>query len=581
MIKVLLIAPYQGLIKIAENYIGEHNNLSIDVSFGNLEDGVQLAEQAELDGYDVIISRGGTANLIEQAVNIPVVDIKVSGYDILRILTLLKETSGKVALVGFSNISRGASTICDILEMDVKTITIDNSEEVVDRLKQLEVEGYSIVIGDVVTVHEAEQLGLQGILITSGKEAVQEAFGEAERLYHRIQKAQEQAMIFSDSLEKFPHPLAIMKHGGQLLFKNEKFREEWNDTFLERRELATMAEEVLREKHRNWKTIQYNNKRYLIEAYPTRNNDSVVSFIIYQDLLYQQSGIEVRTDFNYRAFNGESKQTIHLKHNIKRYAHSQSPIWIEGEDGTGRTTYAGNLHFERFKNSAPLMFINLSTTSIKHIQTLFQRNLSSIPKEGTIVFRRVEDLSIGEQEEALALFKELSEHYQIILISSAGVEKLVKDGRLAHSLYYKLSSTHINLPPLRERPQDIKSLVHSFIAQSHIDYGSETIGIKEEALDLLASYDWPGNIDQLKKIIFKLMDTSTNSYIERQDVDNIFKEEPSSPHLLSDSIQTGGTMKELEKQIIEKVLQEEDNNQSKAAKRLGINRTTLWRKLNS
>ncbi|CDQ22928.1 Propionate catabolism operon regulatory protein [Halobacillus karajensis] len=449
MIKALLIAPYQGLAEIAKNYKDTDNNFKVDVRLGNLEDGVGIAKQAEVDGYDIIISRGGTASLIQGKINIPVVDIKVSGYDILRILTLLKGTNGKAALVGFSNISRGASTICSILDMDLRTITITNSDEVTKKLEQLKTEGFSVVIGDVVTVHEAEKIGLQGILITSGKEAVLEAFDEAKRLYRLLQKMQSQAKIFSDALERFPRPLITVQEDGGLVFKNKKFREMLDHSFVEHVEVMALIEEVARGKEKVWKPIEYQTKRYFLVAYPLKSEKDYVNILIYNDFTQKEEGVKFYPNLSHKSIPGQSTTAVSLRNNIKRYASMNSPLWIEGEPGTGKMTYAGNLHFERFKHRAPLVSVNLMKVSMDQLQDLFFSNIERLPEEGTVVFHNIHKINEYEQERAEAFVQDVSERYQTILLSPDNVESLVKEGQLSHSLYYNVPGARIHLPPLR------------------------------------------------------------------------------------------------------------------------------------
>src|SRR5690625_6252369 len=120
MLKVLVIVPYEGLFEMMKEIDREVKDIQLQIELGNLYEGVNIAKTAENEGYHVIISRGGTASMIQEAVPIPVIDIQVSGYDVLRILTLVKGFSGKAAIVGFSNITEGAATISQLLDFDIK-----------------------------------------------------------------------------------------------------------------------------------------------------------------------------------------------------------------------------------------------------------------------------------------------------------------------------------------------------------------------------------------------------------------------------------------------------------------------------
>ncbi|MEW9033857.1 MAG: PrpR N-terminal domain-containing protein, partial [Planifilum fimeticola] len=118
-VKAFGIAPYAGLKRLMEELAKEDPEMDLVVEQGDLEEGVDIARQAEKEGYELVISRGGTASLIREAVSIPVAEIPVSGYDMLRVLTLLKDYRGEVAIVGFPNITRGAAVICDLLNLPV------------------------------------------------------------------------------------------------------------------------------------------------------------------------------------------------------------------------------------------------------------------------------------------------------------------------------------------------------------------------------------------------------------------------------------------------------------------------------
>lgn len=135
------------------------------------------------------MSRGGTAALIQKHVNIPVVDIPVSGYDLLRALTLIKDYQGKKAVVGFENITQGVRTIGELYGIKIDIYTIQQEEEVWDLLQQLQEQGTQVVLGDVITDKAAKELGMQSMLITSGRESVKEAFHQAKQMYRLYKEA--------------------------------------------------------------------------------------------------------------------------------------------------------------------------------------------------------------------------------------------------------------------------------------------------------------------------------------------------------------------------------------------------------
>ncbi|HAQ06385.1 MAG TPA: sigma-54-dependent transcriptional regulator, partial [Bacillus bacterium] len=201
MIKVLFIAPYPAMAGLIEECKSETGDLNVVVKTGNLGSAVPLAKRAEQEGYDVIISRGGTAKLIEEVTSLPVIDVHVSGYDMLRVLTLANEFPGKKAIVGFSNITLGAETITDILEYPIEVFTVGHAEEVGPLIKDLKGQGYSVIMGDVVTVHNADRFRIEGILIQSGREAIYDAFQRTRAIYSFYQKKQLEIDLLKSILE--------------------------------------------------------------------------------------------------------------------------------------------------------------------------------------------------------------------------------------------------------------------------------------------------------------------------------------------------------------------------------------------
>lgn len=199
--KVMAIAPYEGLKELMVQVAGGEN-FEFEAASGDLEKGVELAKQAEANGTDLIISRGGTAELIQQEVSIPVVDIEVSGYDMLRVLTLAKGYPGKAAIVGFPMIADGASAVCEILDIRIDACTVSDERDVEPVLLQLKEQGYQIIIGDVITIEKAEQLGLNGLLLTSGKESIAKAFAYAKKLYSFLESIKQKYAVPYHILQK-------------------------------------------------------------------------------------------------------------------------------------------------------------------------------------------------------------------------------------------------------------------------------------------------------------------------------------------------------------------------------------------
>ena len=121
---ILGIAPYDSMRDVMQRTAEGFPDLQLDVYIGDLEQGVNIVKNVATQGYDAIISRGGTATMIRQVTDLPVIEIQLSVYDVLRTIKLAENYSSLYAIVGFPTITESAHTLCDLLRYDVDILTI-------------------------------------------------------------------------------------------------------------------------------------------------------------------------------------------------------------------------------------------------------------------------------------------------------------------------------------------------------------------------------------------------------------------------------------------------------------------------
>jgi transcriptional regulator with PAS, ATPase and Fis domain len=582
MIKALVIVPYEGLYEMMKEIQQEVDDILFDIRLGNLNEGVAIAKEAENNGYHVIISRGGTASMIQEVVSIPVIDIQVSGYDVLRIITLVKGFSRKAAIVGFSNITQGAGTICKLLDLDIKTLTITKDTEVKEKLTYLKNLGYEVVIGDVVTVQAAKQLGLTGVLITSGKEAIFEALEETRRTSRIFSKLQQDVSMFKSILDYDDRAVAVFDHEEKMIYGNELYNHEFQWFNLEdSADIKRLIQETASTRKKQTKTVHIHHSFWEITACP--KEETIVLFFE-KDLLDQAginkgvnvNAIEYRTSTSYVPISGKSSSIQKVLKQIDQYSISESPVWISGEEGNGKELAAHSIYIKRKTMNEPFIVVHCDLLSAEQLKDLFQKYPA-----GVIFLKNIDKLNFDLQKELYKIVKNENNKLQWLASSEGNIEEKIKDGTFYRGLYDTLGQSKIYIPPLRERREDIEDLVHVFISELHPKYGNEVVGIRLDALEEITNYDWPGNVEQLKQVIEQLFIQTRSFYIDKEDVENVLikLEQPEFKNDVLTSIDISGTLEEIERQVITKVLEEEGLNQSKAAKRLGINRSTLWRKL--
>jgi hypothetical protein len=182
--------------QIARTLQNERDDVIIHVAEGDLAGGAKIVREMEREGFDVIISRGGTTERIRQATATPVVDIKFQPYDIIRILIMAEKISAACAIVGFPGITDCAKSISEMLDKDICIRTIHSVEEAEDTVLALKNEGYDFIIGDLTVCNATQKLNVNGALLTSGSESVRIAIDGAVELCKSLEAGRRMLDIY-------------------------------------------------------------------------------------------------------------------------------------------------------------------------------------------------------------------------------------------------------------------------------------------------------------------------------------------------------------------------------------------------
>ena len=171
-IRLLAIAPYEAMTTALTRCAESFPDVNMDVFSGDLEEGLEILRSEDLSLYDGILSRGGTASLIQQVVKIPVIEIPVHVHDILRTINLAKNYTDRLAIVGFPGVTGNAHTLCSLLGLDFMIETVHSADELPAVLEQLRARQITTVVCDVVSHRVARASGFHALLITSGESSL-------------------------------------------------------------------------------------------------------------------------------------------------------------------------------------------------------------------------------------------------------------------------------------------------------------------------------------------------------------------------------------------------------------------------
>lgn len=299
----------------------------------------------------------------------------------------------------------------------------------------------------------------------------------------------------------------------------------------------------------------------------------------------------------------QSPKMKELLKTVDKIAASNASVLIEGESGTGKELIARRIHDLGPRSQQPFIAVHcaaLTETLLSselfghekgaftgatdrkkgrferaHGGSLFLDEIGEISKETQVKLLRV--LQEGEFERVGGT-KTIKVDVRLIAATNKTLLDEVRQQRFREDLYYRINVIYLKAPPLRERKEDIAPLVDAFIRQYAGLNGKKISGIDPAALELLMRYDWPGNIRELKNVIERMIVLSAGDRLTREQVPDEFRQgrvSPGAPGLFAG----GDRITDVEKELIQKVLQEVKGNKSLAAERLGISRRTLYRKL--
>ncbi|HUH47493.1 MAG TPA: sigma-54 dependent transcriptional regulator [Arenibacter sp.] len=302
-------------------------------------------------------------------------------------------------------------------------------------------------------------------------------------------------------------------------------------------------------------------------------------------------------DPNYGELIGKSRSIKTVTAIIDRVKDNKATVMIKGESGTGKELVARSVHYMGKFSRAPFIAVNCGAIPENLLEAeLFgytkgaftgadenRNGFFQAANKGTLFLDEIGNASYGVQSKLLRVLQEKevikvgsqkSEKIdvRVIAATNSDLRSLVQKGLFREDLYYRLTVVEIEVPPLRERKSDIPLLVDKFLLKYGTEYKDRSVSIAPEALELLSRFHWPGNIRELENVIQRSV-IMCDTKIEINDLPDSLKYKIDFPddHLLP--------LREIEKKYILKVLEATENNKSKAAEILQIDRKTLRQKI--
>ena len=620
---IIIITTTSGQTESVKDFL-DANKFDFPVYAQTMNDAV-LTAQAEIEkGTKVIVSRGTTASFLREHVSVPVVDIRHSVVDIYLAVEKAKIYSSKIAVIGGERLCKSAMTYSKISGFHLLVRQAEILKDFERELKYSKKLGIQVVLGGFHVEKLAPLFGLQYVTSPADSDAIHEAIQEALHDVRVIKARKEEYETVNAILNNVSEGIVGFMSDGSLIHINNnakkllKFREGKSITDLLPQGLY-MSTAQTGEAHFG-ELIALDNQFVILNTVPIKVDDEVIGAVttLHKEKSINQMDISIRKKHYARGhiakkcfedIIGHSVAIKAVKTRAKLYAQSEETILILGETGTGKEIFAQSIHNFSKRKDCPFVAINCAALSESVLESeLFgyvkgaftgarsegKEGLFEMAHNGTIFLDEISEIPNNVQVKLLRVIQEkevcrigddkiIPVNVRVIAASNKNILKEIARGTFREDLYYRLSVLELNLPPLRNRREDIYDIV-DYLLEENIGNDKK---ITNAAKDILSNFDWPGNVRQLSNIIKCLIVISGDNKLIEQDIlleilsvkNPIDKRDVPDLATLSQPNSETGLFKHSQKELIKMALAKTYGSRKRTAEILGMGTTTLWRKI--
>ncbi len=614
--KILFVATYPEMHHLARAAADERGG-GMEIVSGELYEAVRCIEQCDLSEKEVIICRGGTARLIGQHVKLPVVEVEVCAYDILR--AVYKYKNRRIAVIGADNVISGVKIIEETLGLDIAYFPFTFEDEIEEKVAVIRDMNIGIVVGDTVAVRIAGQKGLTVELIKSGKESVEAGIDKAERICAAIMNEREKNSRLNAIVENLSEGIIVTDEHAKIVMFNrvaENLLQKSRQSVIAA-DLASILPEI------DFDAVirgRSDASRKLVKAQGTTLVTNTIPVMMEKECKgvaitcedvtkIQELEQKIRQTLSKRGLVakhrfpdivGESESIRNAIGLAKKYARVDSTLVIYGESGTGKELFAQSIHNHSGRHNGPFIAINCATLPPSLLDsTLFgyeegaftgakkggRKGVFELAHNGTLFLDEITEMDTQIQSKILRVLQEheimriggdgiVPVNVRIIAASNKKLFHTVDANLFREDLYYRISVLNIDIPPLRERTGDCALLIRHFAERYCRKYGLPELVLENNVLERVNGYGWPGNVRQLENSVQKMVLLAENGVFREKEIPYLQLDQRENAKAAL-SPPPAGTLGEIVRGIVLTILREEGYNKTRTAKRLDITRVTL------
>ncbi len=615
--------PLLSLISDAARDMGE----DVLVIQAGAEEVLHAVRKAESTGAEAIIARGFLGDAVRSVTSLPVVACNPGPLDVVTAIAEARNLGKRVALLHFGGSVLDLGVLGPSMGLELQEFTPGRTPQEVRRvLGEVRQAGYEVVVGGQVTVDMARSQGLKGVVIGIGKASVKQAIEACQELVKVCRETAERRMNYSEVLDGLPVGVIAADPRGTIRLCNRAAVALGAATPAD---VGRPAAEALSgspalpslkgEAGSGVRITKMGDSRVAVQAVPwsAEGQHAGVVCVLYDvgtaervvDQLSSPESAETETaSYSFDDVPAASAAMRKAVERARRFSLSDAPVLITGERGTGKEVLAQSIHHAGI--TRPGLFARVSCDGLAADaleRRLFGYEKGAFPAArksspgafeichgGTVFLEEVWALPMDLQARVAAVIEHRSlwrvggteprpTGARIMASSSVDLKQRVSSGQFSDALYWRIVDMRVNVPPLRERQEDIPALF-GMIAGRMLG-GSKEICLSSASIARLKRYPWPGNVREMEGLVKRLvaairsMPLVPAEAVERMVLDEIAPEEKGEPQPLTQVTVTAGSLDNMIMDIIDQFDRSCVGNRSEVARRLGISRTTLWKKM--
>lgn len=573
-------------------------------------------------GKEIIISRGFLAEQIRSHLPYKVIEIHISGIDVLRALHSYAGQDLLLGVVESHAFLKVITPIAELLGLRVREYEVVELGDFDKGIAAAVADGVDLIVGGAWANYNAEgflDFPIPYVPIESSEESIKNSLENALGIYEMTFFERKRKELLETLVECSDAGLLALDENRRLLAANS-YAMGLLALAPGQKDLPdeTPFAKFLDETPQGGGLVALDGANVLVRKIPMRVGDKAIGTVVTlkraEDVQEEEKTIRreltqkgLYAKYNLDSIHGHSDIIINLKKLVKTYAGTDANVLILGESGTGKELFAQSIHNCSLRKNNPFVALNCSALPASLLESeLFgyvdgaftgakrggKAGLFELAHKGTIFLDEIGEMDLVMQARLLRVLQEkevmrigdnkvTAIDVRIVAATNRNLYQEVEAGRFREDLYYRLNILDLTIPPLRDRKEDIAEIIAASLPHVNKRLNCKIRGVEPQVLEKLKEYKWHGNIRELLNVLEKMVIVVQYGIIKYTDVAFVFKDLDSrQPQALAaPTAMLEMTLKEMEKRMLEQALEKTGGNKTRAAALLGIDRTTLLRKL--